>query len=135
MNSLQEYFLEKDSQIKEIVFSFGNYMNIDINFKGYYIEGNDMFGSFTPKPFFETYEIYRRENPYSIVSHVRYFFELNKDDLEHMLTIHLNHKRIYGVSFSIDELAEGFEDNSPELKFKESDFEQLIDIIKRKFDN
>ena len=134
MITLQEYFLKKDSQIKRIVLSFAGYKKLSVAFKGYYIEDNNITGSFPPQPFYDSYKIYREENEYAKIDHIRYFFELSNGSKSHTLTIHLNGKDMFDVSFSIEELAEGFEDNSPEIAFRESDFSQLMSLIKLKFD-
>lgn len=134
METLQNYFLNKDKQIKGIVLSFAGYKDIQVKFKGYYIEDNNKIGSFPAQPFYESYKDYREQNPYKEISHIRYFFELSTESKTHELTIHLYHKGVFDIGFSIEELAEGFEDNSPEIDFKESDFSQLMNLIKLKFD-
>ncbi|WP_339725221.1 hypothetical protein [Maribacter stanieri] len=134
MITLQEYFLNKDSQIKGIVLSFAGYKKLLVAFKGYYIEDNNITGSFPPQPFYESYKNYREENAYAEIDHIRYFFELSNGNKSHTLTIHLNGKEMFDVSFSIEELGQGFEDSTPEMPFKESDFSQLMNLIKQKFD-
>ncbi|QDO95283.1 hypothetical protein FNB79_15320 [Formosa sediminum] len=134
METLQNYFLNKDKQIKDIVLSFASHKDIQVKFKGYYIEDNDKVGAFPAQPFYQSYIDYREQNPYLKIDHIRYFFQLSKGENTHMLTVHLNSKDVFDVSFSIDELAEGFEDNTPQIDFKESDFRQLMNLINQKFD-
>jgi len=134
MITLEEYFLKKDSQIKSIVLSFAGYKNLSVAFKGYYIEDNNITGSFPPQPFYESYKNYREENAFTKIDHIRYVFELSNGIKSHTLTIHLNGKEMFDVSFSIEELGQGFEDTTPDIEFRESDFSQLMNLIKQKFD-
>lgn len=134
MITLQEYFLKKDSQIKGIVLSFAGYKKLSVAFKGYYIEDNNITGSFPPQPFYDSYKNYREENAFAKIDHIRYFFELSNGNKSHTLTINLNGESLIDVSFSIEELAEGFEDTTPDIEFRESDFSQLMNLIKKKFD-
>jgi hypothetical protein len=90
MMTLQDYSLNNDNQIKGMVLSFAGYKNITVTFKGYYIEDNDKTGSFSAQPFYESYVMYREQNPYKKIDHVRYFFELSKGDDTYMLTGHWN---------------------------------------------
>ncbi|UKM65474.1 hypothetical protein GSB9_02043 [Flavobacteriaceae bacterium GSB9] len=134
MKTLKEYFLNKDEQIKRLVQSMAGYKNLNVEFLGYYIDNNNLTGTFTSRPLYKSYKDYKSQNPYEEINHIRYFFELNNDNKKHSLTVTLNNAGVFDVGFSIDALAQGFEDNSPELDFKESDFSQLMAIIKLKFD-
>ena len=133
MKNLQEYFLSVDDKIKSLVLEIASLYDVSVKFTGYYIENNRRTISGSAKPFYLTYEDYREECPYDEITHVRYFFELTKEDKKHTATIHLGAPDIYGLGFSIEELGGGFEVDNPEEELRLSDFSLLISYVKSKF--
>lgn len=135
MMSLQEFFLSKDERIKEIVEDFSKRIGVQAEFKGYYIE--HFTGSYhgSAKPIFEDYSDYRKNEPYSEITHVRYFFDLSKEEEVHTLTIHLGLGDQYEVGFSIEELGGGVGFGYPETELKYSDFRMLMSFMQSKFES
>lgn len=132
MKNLQQYFSAIDNKLKGLMLEIASSKDVHLNFTGFYIETNQRTG-ILPSPIYATYKEYRKECPYGILTHVRYFFELTKGELQHEATVHLSKRDFHKIHFSIEELGGEVEVKNPE-NLNLSDLSLLISFVKKKFE-
>ena len=132
MRTLEQWFKSNEDIIKKEVALLVLKHNAEVAFDGYYIEGNDRYGSFPPKPFYPTFEDYRLKNKYEDVSYVRFFFTMKNDNNEHIITVSLACKNWFEVGFSIEELGAGEQLTNQDRDLNCDDFIILHQFITKK---
>lgn len=132
MRTLEQWFKSNDEVIKQEVEKLALKHNVEVIFEGYYIEGNDRWGSFPPQPFYPTFKDYRLKNKYELVSYVRYFFTMKNDKKVHTITVSLACKDWFEISFSIEELGAGEQLTNQDRDLNSDDFIILHQFISKK---
>lgn len=129
---LEKWFRQNDEKIKESVNDIATGNNLSAAFKGYYIEGNNLRINGPAIPIYKDFDEYIKNNEYREITHVRYFFDINGDNLNHTATIILEKGERFSLSFSIEELGGGVDLNQAG-RLLSSDFSLLATYVKNKF--
>ncbi|WP_452602493.1 hypothetical protein [Pontimicrobium sp. MEBiC06410] len=128
----QNWIKSKDDFIKKQAVNAASQLDLACEFKGYYIEDNDYYGSTEPFPLFKSFEHYQEDTPSTMfIDHIRYFFELNNESEKHTATVHFSEANQNGVLFSIEETVAEVNLNNNEVL--EEHFNSLKKLMSKKF--
>ena len=129
---LENWFHKNDESIKQKVNDIVDRKHLSVKFQGYYIEDNGLIINGSVRPIYKSFNQFIEHNPYSEITHIRYFFEIIKEKLSKTMTIILEKDGQIHLGFSIEELGGGVSLND-EDRLLTSDFSLLETYISNKF--
>ncbi|SFW76522.1 hypothetical protein SAMN02927921_04127 [Sinomicrobium oceani] len=125
-----KWLQEQDDIIKKGVLFICDSLFVDCNFKGYYIEDNNLIGNVLA-PQYETLKQYKELNPYTNTEHIRYFFELTKAGIKHVATVLSYERSKDTMQVCLEEQYEYITIENGVVEM--TNFEPLTVLIKEKF--
>tara|TARA_R110000744_G_scaffold36132_5_gene83574 strand:+ start:966 stop:1385 length:420 start_codon:yes stop_codon:yes gene_type:complete len=135
MKGFKEWVEDNDELIKDEVEKIVDSFDFGLEFKGYYIEGNEYSIYTVAKPFWNTLKAYRQDNPSSQMEHIRYFFDCKNPYLQFTITIHIS--KTFDDGFGVNLVLEGrnFDKRLNSEDFSETDLAPLYDLIIKRLED
>ena len=132
MKVFKEWVEDNDQLIKDEVEKIVGSFDFGLEFKGYYIEGNEYSIHTIAKPFWNTLKAFKVDNTVSQIEHVRYFFNCKNQYFQFTITIHFS--KSYDDGFGMNLVLEdrNFDKRMNSEEFTETDLAPLSDLIKKR---